>query len=380
MAYLSILIGVYILCVVLWDTFETIVLPRTVTRRLRLTRLFYYSLWRVWLGILRLTCGPERREILISAFGPMSLLLLIVVWAVGLIAGFGLIHWGLGSHVHADHLHPGFLTDLYMSGTTFFTLGFGDVTPATPFTRFLAVLEAGMGFGFLAVVIGYLPVLYQSFSRRESQIVLLDARAGSPPTAGELLRRYGQATDMEDLEALLADWEKWAADLLESHLSFPVLCYYRSQHDGQSWLGALTAILDACALIRCGFEEEAPWQRGLQWQAQLTYAMARHAVVDLALILLTEPLECENCAERLPPADKAKLHALMDSTGLALCKDVLADAQLAEVRRQYEPYVLALADRLKVSLPAWIPEKDAVDNWQTSAWDHTDHFSANSDV
>ena len=143
-----------------------------------------------------------------------------------------------------------------------------------PIARALTVIEAGVGFGFLALVIGYLPVLYQGFSRREVNISLLDARAGSPPSAGELLVRH--VGDTAGLETLLRDWERWAAELMESHLSYPVLLYFRSQHEHQSWLGALTAVLDASALVMVGVEG------GPVRQAQLTFAMARHAVVDLA--------------------------------------------------------------------------------------------------
>ena len=139
-----------------------------------------------------------------------------------------------------------------MSGTNFFTLGLGDVTPTTTSARVLTTVEAGMGFGFLALVIGYLPVLSQAFSRRESAIALLDARAGSPPTAAELLRRRGGRRPSPG--RLLNDWERWSAEVLESHISFPVLAFYRSQHDNQSWVAALTTVLDTCALVITGVD------------------------------------------------------------------------------------------------------------------------------
>src|SRR4029079_19535049 len=103
------------------------------------------------------------------------------------------------------------------------------------------------GFSFLALVIGYLPVFYQSLSRREVLISMLDDRAGSPPSAGEALRRAAQARDLDRLPALLAEGERWAAEVLESHLSYPVLSFYRSQHDNQSWVVTLTALLDTAA-------------------------------------------------------------------------------------------------------------------------------------
>src|SRR5262249_42592636 len=148
---------------------------------------------------------------------------------------FALLQWSIGSQlVSAQGTPTSFVLDLYMSGTTFFTLGLGDVTPTSPVSRLLTVVEAGMGFGFLAAIISYLPVLYQAFSRRELSISLMDARAGSPPTAEMLVRRQGVA-DPQRLEQQLAEWERWAAELMESHLSYPTLAYYRSQHQNQSW-------------------------------------------------------------------------------------------------------------------------------------------------
>ncbi len=122
-------------------------------------------------------------------FGPLSLLGLLVSWVVGLIFGFALLHWSQGTPVHLPNEDHSFATYFYWSGGTFFTLGYGDITPSTVFGRVLAVAEAGMGFGFLALIIGYVPVIYQTFARRETMIALLDARAGSPPSAAQLLMR-----------------------------------------------------------------------------------------------------------------------------------------------------------------------------------------------
>src|SRR5213079_306527 len=175
-----------------------------------------------------------------------------------------------------------------------------DVVPRTPIAKTLTVIEAGTGFAFLALVIGYFPVIYQAFSRREMAISLLDARAGSPPTAGELLWRYRWDKSGDALAELLREWERWAADVLESHLSYPALAYFRSQHYNQSWLGALTTILDASALIMVGRERGGHCAR----QAALTFAMARHALVDLAQVFNTPP---HQPAERLAGADFPRL-------------------------------------------------------------------------
>jgi hypothetical protein len=367
MAILAASFSVALIFIVLWDAFETMVLPRRVTRRVRLTRLFYRCTWLPWSAAARLIPSGKRRESYLGFYGPLSLLLLLSVWAVGLVVGFGALHWALGSAVNAPEGTAGFGTDLYLSGTTLFTLGLGDVTPRTPVARALTVLEAGMGFGFLAIVIGYLPVLYQSFSRREVNISLLDARAGSPPTAAELLRRHSQDRGMEALRQLLHEWERWSAELLESHLSYPVLAHFRSQHNNQSWLAALTTILDTSALVMAGLEGAS------KRQAELTFAIARHAVVDLAQVFGTPPREQER--ERLPAAESARLRAALTAAGLQLREGGAADQELRELRRMYEPYVRSLAKYLMVTLPPWILESRRTDNWQTSAWDRSSGFA-----
>jgi hypothetical protein len=355
------LAGVIIIAVIVWDGFETIVLPRRVTRRLRLTSTFYRSTWRPISGLAGRFKPGRKRDRYLSYYGPLSLILLIIVWAVGLVTGFAFLQWAAHSPLQTPEHLERFGAYFYMSGVTFFTLGFGDVFPLADTGRTLAVVEAGTGFGFLAVVIGYLPVLYQSFSRREVAISMLDARAGTPPTAVELLRRYSEAGRLDTLSELLQEWERWAADLLESHLSYPVLCYYRSQHDNQSWLASLTCVLDTCALVLVGIDGAHGWQ------ARLTFAMARHAVVDISQIFNTRPVSFER--ERMHDEDLAGLRAFLSRSGLSLRAGADADDQLHSLRRLYEPYVNGLSRHLLIPLPPWLPEKARADNWQTSAFD-----------
>ncbi|HVH10642.1 MAG TPA: potassium channel family protein [Gemmatimonadales bacterium] len=360
------LAGVVLLGVVLWDAFETVILPRRVSRKLRLTRLFYRSTWKPWCAAARLLKG-RRREAFLAVFGPGSLLLLLTVWAVGIVLAFALVQWAGGSALTMQGSLPGFGADLYMSGTTFFTLGLGDVVPRSGLAKMLAVVEAGMGFMFLAVVVGYFPVIYQAFSRREVAISLLDARAGSPPTAAELLWRHRAERGRAALGELLRDWERWAADVLESHLSYPLLAYFRSQHMNESWLGALTAMLDTSALLMVGLEG------GEVRQAELTFAMARHAVVDLAQVFSTPP---ERVEERLPPEQCTRLRERLTSGGLPMSPRPDFAERLAELRRMYEPYVAALSRYLILSLPPWVPDRQRPDNWQTSAWDRPVHVTS----
>jgi hypothetical protein len=352
--------GVAIFLVVVWDAFEAIILPRRVTRRFRFTRLFYKTTWRTWRFVTGLLPARKTRETLLGFFGPISLLILVGVWAVGLVLSFGLMQYGAGSAVVMAGTQPGFLTDLYLSGTTFFTLGLGDVVPHSGLARALVVTEAGFGFGFLAAIIGYLPFIYGSFSKREVNISLLDARAGTPPTAGELLRRHAYPHGNDALRELLKDWEFWAAELMESHLSYPVLAFFRSQHDNQSWIAALTAILDTCALVKVGIEDAC------QRQAELTFAIARHAAVDLSQVFKTPPRALPY--NRLPAEDLRRIRDILAQHGVKLHDDAEADRKLAELRNMYEPYLYALAEYLSLSLPPWIPAKRGKDNWQTTAW------------
>jgi hypothetical protein len=356
------LVGAMLLAVVLWDAFETIILPRRVSGRIRLTKLFYRFTWVPWRATARWLSG-RRRDALLSFYGPLSLILLLALWATGSVVSFGLLQWAAGSAMTiagGGGGTPGFWSDAYMSGTTFFTLGLGDVVPRTAIAKALTVVEAGTGFAFLAAVIGYFPVIYQAFSRREVAISLLDARAGSPPSASELLWRHRGDPGVAALTELLRDWERWAADVLESHLSYPPLAYFRSQHYNESWLGALTTILDASAVLIVGLEG---W--GAR-QAELTFAMARHAVVDLAQVFSTPPRRAE---ERLSSAQLAGLRERLASAGLGLRARPDFEPRLAELRHMYEPYVEALAHHLAVPLPPWVREVERPDNWQTSAWD-----------
>jgi Ion channel len=365
MNILGFVTGLVLIVLVLLDAFETVILPRRVTRRFRLTRAFYRITWGPWIWITSLATG-KRRDMLLSFFGPLSLLGLLVVWAFGLILSFALLQWSLALPINIGN-NPSFEIYLYMSGTTFFTLGFGDIVPMSDLGRMLAVLESGAGFGFLALVLGYLPVLYQAFSRREANISLLDARAGSPPTATELLRRESGDDELYGLSQLLHGWERSSAELMESHLSYPVLAYFRSQHDNQNWLAALTAILDtsAVALVVC--------KGHCQQQGRLTFAIARHAVVDLAQVFGVPPRR--DATERLSAEQLTRLvRVLPKLSSTPIDCDRLRE-ELSKLSGMYEPYVLALAEYLRLSLPPWAPLLEKSDNWQTSAWGQTSKVS-----
>ena len=356
------IIGISLIFIILQDAFETIVLPRRVSRRIRLARLFFFFTWQLWSFIAKKIHSDDRQEYYLSFYGPLSLILLLVLWAICLIFGFALLQFALGSALSAPEKVVNFGTDLYMSGTTLVTLGLGDVLPRTGLARTVTVIEGGTGLGFLALVIGYLPIIYQAFSRREVGISLLDAHAGSPPNAIEMLRRHRRGKVMDELVEHLHNWENWSADLLESHLSYPVLMYYRSQHDRQSWLAALTAILDVSALLAVGIDD-VPQQSAL-----FTFAIACHTAIDLGQFLVASPDQSQ--IRRLPHDDFLRLKEALTGMGISLHEEETAEQRLADLRGQYEPYVIALAKYLQMPLSGWLAEENTVDDWQTSAWNH----------
>lgn len=360
------------------DAFQTIILPRRPSGRLRITRLFYSTTWTPWLFFADRWENKKVREQIYSVYGPLSLLVLLLTWAGLLIAGFALVYFSMGSPF-GDAMTPGssratrlLTTDLYVSGTTLFTLGLGDVVPHSLMARILIIIESGTGLGLVAMVIGYLPVLYQAFSHREVTVALLDGRAGSPPNAAELMRRHAFEGGDEALVRLLEEWERWSAEILETHVSYPILCYYRSQHDNQSWLSALVAILDACALQIAVVEGDA------SRQAQLTFVMARHALIDLGHVFHIERRAAWNAmhADRLPRKEFYRLCAALGDNHMRLCGDPAAAKRLDTLRAMYEPHAEALSDYLRMPLPVWVASPKENDQWSVLTRMRTESESA----
>jgi Ion channel len=345
-----------LLILILVDVFEVMLLPRRVRRRLQFMHLFFRGTWAIWSRLALHIPSASARERVLSVYGPLSMVLLFAVWSVGLIIGFALLQLAL--HKAAGTEPPLTLTgQLYLSGTTFFTLGYGDITPQTATTRMIAVVEAGTGLGFIAVVIGYLPVLYQLFFRREAHVIQLDGRAGSPPTAGTLLQRHAESGGLDKLDDLLLEWEHWCSEMLESHLSYPILVYYRSQHDNQSWLSALAAVMDCCALILVGLEDMCPLQ------ARMTFTMARMVIVEMDRSFHTHSSRLP-VGDRLPHEIYLRMETGFTKAGLNWNGSPETEATLTALRATYEPLLVHLSRYLLAPLPGWIAAGDVADNWE----------------
>ncbi len=350
--------GLILASLVLQDAFEVMLLPRRVQRRTRLVSFYFRASWRLWSSLGRRSMSLPKRERFLSLFGPISIVVLFVVWAATLIVSFGLMLWSLERWLPSHH---NLSTYLYLSGVTFFTVGYGDLAPQTGITKTMSVVEAGTGLGLLAVVISYLPVLYQLVSRREAHIMQLDARASTPPTAGTLLSRHASNNAMPKLDGLLRDWERWCAELAESHLSYPMLGFYRSQHANQNWLAALTAIMDCCAIVMVGLKGVP------SFQAKMTFSMARLAMVEMCRVFHQAPLS--NPPDRVASRGFASLDEELKFAGLAWANAETAEQVLREFMATYDPFAATLAQFLLVDLPTLTAEEEGagLDNWQRSA-------------
>jgi voltage-gated potassium channel Kch len=347
--------AIILLAIVLQDAFEVMLLPRRVHRRIRLTRFYFKLSWAAWSRLARRLPEGARREGFLGVFGALSMVVLFGIWAAALIIGFGVLEWAL--QAGPPRSVSSLTEQTYMSGVTFFTLGYGDVVPHSMAGRAVAVIEAGTGIGFIAVVIGYLPVLYQLFAQREAHVIRLDARAGSPPAAATMLCRHAEGDGLPKLDELLREWEVWSSALLESHLSYPMLVYYRSQHYNQSWLAALTTVMDCCALILVGIPGLPPLQ------ARMTFTMTRQVVVEMARSLRVDPSRY-NGGNRLPHDGYQRMLASFAEAGLGWDGGPEAEETLAALRATYEPLLDGLSAALLLPLPGWTAADGAADHWE----------------
>ena len=334
--------GIWLVLLVLRDVFDGILIPGRTHRQLRTIPYYFHGTWAIWAAITRRIQNKQNRERLLSVYGPLSMVGLLVLWAIGLIVGFGLIQAALT---------PGpwpyvFFESIYSTGSRMFTAGTGEWAKYASASKVLVVVVSGVGLGFFTMVITYLPILYQMFSRRESHVIMLDERAGSPVTAASLIQNHARRNGMKRLDELIADWEKWGAELLESHVSYPMLSYYRSEHGDESWLGAVAVIMDTCALRLSGALDTD------EFQAEATLSMCLRALRSICTVLRVKPLA--TYPDRLPRdrffALNDKLRELQLPTG-----DGDVWSRLSKTRDTYEPVLAALGDYFLIDLPQWMP-------------------------
>src|SRR5258705_6904856 len=239
-------LGVFLLALTFWDLFETVVVPRPTPGWFRIGR--YLVRWS-WRGFRAIRDGRPGRSYdrLLGLFAPGATLALLVAWLIALIVGYGLVLYALRDELRP--VPPDLGTTLYFAATSVLTLGFGDIVAAGAPARLIIATAAISGLGVVALVVTFLFSLYGSYQRREVQVVALQAAAGAPPSAVALLETYAQLGLVGRLPELFIDWERWAVEVLDSHVAYPLLGFFRSSHDNLSWISALGTVLDAASLV-----------------------------------------------------------------------------------------------------------------------------------
>ncbi len=344
-------------------------MTRSVSRSWRLSRIFYAIASKTYYGYAGKVKNERGRNALLMIYAPLSMIILFAFWGGFIVLGFAFVGYGFAIPHSTGTLNP--FEAWYYSGVTFLTLGYGDIAPTNSLGRLIAVIEAATGLVFLASIISYLPVMYAAVQKREYPIILLDTKAGSEPTAYELLKRHAEHGALHSLRGLLEKYETWGAEMLEAYLSYPIIAFYRSQHDSQNWLKTTTAIMDACTIIEACYPATDEAGKRLKFQARATYAMLRHVIVDLAYVIKMPP--AEDCTFRLAPEDFKRMLRDLNEAGLPV---VGTYESICDSREMYEPYCVALGRGLLMDLPDWIPATNEKDNWEVAAWDGARHNSS----
>ncbi len=265
--------GVLLTAAIFYDLFQSVILPRPAVGRLRLTPLVIRPLWRVWRWVGTRSSRIDKRENRLAVFGPTSLIILLTFWGLSLILGYGLIFDALRDQLHEAPTNFG--TSLYFSATTLVPLSYGDIVPVGVPARVVTLLESASGVGLAALVITLLFSLYASFQDREELVVTLDALAGAPPSGVQILENAADHGMPEELKQTFDDWRRWSAAVLESHLAYPLLIWFRSSHDNEAWLNSFGAVMDAATLVLSTLEDipDGP--------ARLMYKVGGHLVEDV---------------------------------------------------------------------------------------------------
>ncbi len=336
--------GAFCIALVLLDVFETVVVPRPTPGRFRIARHLTALSWRGWRLMGRRLGNGLSRERILGIYAPALVIALLICWLIVLVLGYGLVLYALRGELRPVPADLG--TTIYFAGTSVLTLGFGDVLATGPLARIVALTSAANGLGVVALVITYLFSLFGSFQRREILVVTLGARAGAPPSSVTLLETYARTSLVEKLPALFSDWEQWSAEVLDSHVAYPILGYFRSSHDNTSWVGSLGAVLDAACFVLTTI-------RGVpRGQAELTKRVGAHFVEDISNFLELKATDGSGVDRDMFDDAYARLAA----AGYDLEEPADAWHAFEHARSTYAARLAVLADYWAVSGVRWTAE------------------------
>lgn len=339
------LVGLVLIGVVAYDVFQSVVLPRPSVGRIRFSVHLVRALWWISSRAASTIRPPSRRESALAAFAPAVVLFLLFAWVLGLVLGYGLIFYSLGSQIQASN--EGFGGALYLSAFALFTLGFGGVAPTGTLARAVAVSEAAVGIGMIALVISLLFSLFSAFQRREALVVTLDASAGAPPSGIALLENFARYGMTERLASAFEEWKHWSADTLESHLAYPILVYFRSSHDNEAWINSFGAVMDAAALVISTIQSPA------EGPARLFFKVGIHLVEDLSWYFhLRQAGDTGVDREEFDTARER-----LGELGYSLRDEQLAWEEFSDFRRRYAPALQHLGAILRVPSAPWLGDR-----------------------
>lgn len=343
--------GILLVAITLNDVFQSAIVPRAVGRRFRPSFFAWRWGWQLWpaLAWKIYAANDERRENLLAAFAPGMLIVLLLMWAALLVFGFGAIFYGLRAGMAPPVGSLG--AAAYFAGTSLTTVGFGDVVGRSAATRLLSVVAGGTGLGLFSIITAYLFALFGSFQTREAFVVMLGARTGTPPSGVDLLAIAGYSQTVADVDTLLFEAQRWTAQIMESHIAYPALAYFRSSHDYQSWVGTLGTLLDASTLLMTTIEGAR------DGEARIFYNLGRHATQDLSkhLAVASEPASPGIERAEFETACNRLVHA-----GYALHERSAAWERFSKLRATYAPQLNALARFFDIPPLQWIGDRGPV--------------------
>ncbi len=277
---LSLALGTALIVLVFHDIFQAVVVPRWSSRRFRIAPALSGHMWNWWRRMANRKTDPEAHEDFLGAYAPTALMILLGVWVSLLIFGYGLCFWALRAQ---EKPAPATLWDaIYIGGETLLTIGYGEFIPIGAASRFIALSAGASGLVTFALVISFLFTLYATFERREVLILTLDARAGNPPSGVSLLQSFAELDLLDDLPRFFEKWEEWSAQVLQSHIAYPILPFFRSNHQGESWIAGLGAVLDAATLLTTTVMTDENCEKRTLGSAVVMFRIGTHTVVDLS--------------------------------------------------------------------------------------------------
>jgi hypothetical protein len=353
-------VGLVLLAVVSYDLFQSVVLPRPAVRIVRLARLIIRPMWLAWRWLFLRGTRVEKYEARLAVFAPLALMVLFAIWGFGLIVAYSLMLDAV-----RDQFRPpinDYFTSFYVSGTTLVPLAYGDFVPEQGLARVLIFVESATGVGTAALAITLLFELYGSFRSREESVVALDALAGAPPSAVQLLETAAQPGMDDILKETFDEWRKWSAMVLESHLAYPLLVYFRSSHDNEAWINSFGAVMDSAALIMTSTDDDS------KGAAKLMFTVGNHFVEDItwALRLKTAP---DAIIER---SEYSAAVARLKTAGYKVIETDDAWNNFSHYRSKYASTLNLMAQLLAAPPAQWVGDRSYLPHRQRpSRWRRT---------